>query len=130
MGVTFVLLFPFGAALIRLLNTRIPNAFALHRGLQILNLILAFVGLGMGVWRSDITGTVRKSLYCFTPYYLPKAIQIFSSLVLRILKHSHYPIPATPSKKKRKKQGLTASCHVLISTGNTPTKSWVLSSYV
>lgn len=58
MGITFVLLFPFGAALIRLLNTRIPNAFALHRGLQILNLILAFVGLGIGVWRSDITGTV------------------------------------------------------------------------
>lgn len=59
MAVTFVLLFPFGAALIRLLNTRIPNPFALHRGLQIFNLILVFVGLGMGVWRSNITRTVR-----------------------------------------------------------------------
>lgn len=58
MGVTFVILFPFGAALIRLLNNRIPNAFALHRGVQILNLILAFIGLGMGVWRSRIEGTV------------------------------------------------------------------------
>lgn len=69
MGVTFVLLFPFGAALIRLLNTRIPNAFALHRGLQILNLILAFIGLGMGVWRSDITGTVWN-LSTFSPVCL------------------------------------------------------------
>lgn len=59
MGVTFVLFFPFGAALIRLLNNRIPNAFALHRGVQILNLILAFVGMGMGIWRSRIEGTVR-----------------------------------------------------------------------
>lgn len=134
MGVIFVLLFPFGAALIRLLNTRIPNAFALHRGLQILNLILAFVGLGMGVWRSNITGTVRKFLRCFTPCYFPKAIQMFSNLILHILKRStflNFPHPATPSKKKkRKKQGLTASYHVLISTGNTPIKSWVLPSYV
>lgn len=59
MAVTFVLLFPFGAALIRLLNNRIPNAFALHRGVQILNLILSIIGLAMGVWSCDINGTVR-----------------------------------------------------------------------
>lgn len=99
MGVTFVLLFPFGAALIRLLNTRIPNAFALHRGLQILNLILALVGLGMGVWRSDITGTVRKFPHYFTctPYYIPKAIQIFSNLILHLLKYfTFFPVNLSP----------------------------------
>ncbi|KAG0632662.1 hypothetical protein HOY80DRAFT_914390 [Tuber brumale] len=55
MGVVFILLFPFGAALVRLLNNRIPNAFALHRGLQILNFMLAVVGMGMGIWRSEIS---------------------------------------------------------------------------
>lgn len=58
MGVTFVLLFPFGAALIRLLNNRVPNALALHRGVQIFNMILVFIGMIMGVWRSSMTGTV------------------------------------------------------------------------
>lgn len=81
MGVTFVLLFPFGAALIRLLNNRIPNAFALHRGLQILNLILAFVGLGMGVWRSDITGTVWNLSTCIASIHF--AI-FWNQLILRI----------------------------------------------
>jgi len=55
MGVTFVLLFPFGAALIRLLNNRIPNAFALHRGVQILNFLLAVAGLALGVYRSELS---------------------------------------------------------------------------
>jgi len=58
MGVVFVLIFPFGAALIRLLNNRIPNAFALHRGLQILGFILAVVGFGMGIWRSELSDSV------------------------------------------------------------------------
>ncbi|KAH0602266.1 uncharacterized protein H6S33_009876 [Morchella sextelata] len=63
MGVTFVLLFPFGAALIRLLNNRVPNALALHRGVQIFNLILAFIGMTMGVWRSSMTGTQWRSYH-------------------------------------------------------------------
>jgi len=58
MGVVFILCFPFGAALIRLLNNRIPNAFALHRGVQILNFILAVVGMGMGIWRSELSESV------------------------------------------------------------------------
>ena len=58
MGVVFVLLFPFGATLIRLLNNRIPNAFALHRGVQILGFILACVGFGMGIWRSGLSDSV------------------------------------------------------------------------
>lgn len=70
MGVTFVLLFPFGAALIRLLNNRVPNALALHRGVQIFNVVLVFIGMIMGVWRSNITGTVglpTSLIYIITP---------------------------------------------------------------
>ena len=61
MGVVFTLFFPFGAALIRLLNNRIPNAFALHRGVQILNFMLAVVGMGMGIWLSKLSESVRTS---------------------------------------------------------------------
>ena len=70
MGVTFVLLFPFGAALIRLLNNRIPNAFALHRGVQSLNFLLAVTGMALGIYRSELSESVRGEscsplFFCF-----------------------------------------------------------------
>ncbi|RPA97864.1 CBD9-like protein [Choiromyces venosus 120613-1] len=74
MGVVFVLCFPFGAALIRLLNNRIPNAFALHRGVQILNFILAVVGAGLGVWRSEMTESHYETFH-----------QYFGSIIIILL---------------------------------------------
>lgn len=70
MGVTFVLLFPFGAALIRLLNNRIPNAFALHRGVQSLNFLLAVTGMALGIYRSELSESVcgescSPLMFCF-----------------------------------------------------------------
>lgn len=70
MAVTWVILFPLGAAFIRLLNNHIPNAFAMHRGLQLFNVCLAIVGMAMGMWTSGLNGTViptiqpKQSILC------------------------------------------------------------------
>jgi hypothetical protein len=58
MAVTWVLLFPLGAAFIRLLSNHLSNAVAMHRGLQIFNVCLAIIGLAMGMWKSGLDGTV------------------------------------------------------------------------
>lgn len=58
MALTWVVLFPLGAAFIRLLNNHIPNAFAMHRGLQLFNVCLAIVGMAMGMWTSELNRTV------------------------------------------------------------------------
>jgi uncharacterized membrane-anchored protein YhcB (DUF1043 family) len=53
MSITWVILFPLGAAFIRLLNNRLPNPLALHRGLQGANTVLAIIGLVLGVSIGD-----------------------------------------------------------------------------
>lgn len=93
MGVTFVLLFPFGAALIRLLNNRVPNALALHRGVQIFNLILVFIGMIMGVWRSSMTGTVGLPvsliyIIIITPRWFPNPQLSLDQLISK----NHIPL--------------------------------------
>lgn len=48
MGVAFAILFPLGAALIRMGNYK--GKFWTHAGVQTLAILLAVVGLGLGVW--------------------------------------------------------------------------------
>lgn len=58
MALCWVILFPLGAAFIRLLNNHIPNAFLMHRSLQIFSVFFAVIGMGMGIWVSDMNMTV------------------------------------------------------------------------
>ncbi|KAF8539731.1 hypothetical protein BDD12DRAFT_736594, partial [Trichophaea hybrida] len=54
MALTWVILFPLGAAFIRLLGNHLPNAFAMHRALQLFNVCLAIVGMSFGMWFSTL----------------------------------------------------------------------------
>jgi hypothetical protein len=58
MALTWVILFPLGAAFIRLLSNHIPNAVAMHRSLQLFNVCLAIIGMAMGMWKSGLDDTV------------------------------------------------------------------------
>jgi len=57
MALTWVILFPLGAAIIRLLSNRVPNAVFWHRTLQLSNVCLAIIGMAMGMWKSTLTNT-------------------------------------------------------------------------
>jgi len=88
MAVVWVLLFPFGAAIIRLLNNRLPNPVAMHRGLQIANTLLAFVGLGLGVWVSDL----RHERFIYFHQYFGVVITalLVVQAMLGALHHSYF----------------------------------------
>lgn len=58
MALTWLILFPLGAAFIRLLDNHIPNAFMMHRGLQLFAVCLAIIGMSLGIWVSGLEGTV------------------------------------------------------------------------
>ena len=58
MAVIWVIFFPLGASFIRLLSNHIPNAFVMHRGFQIFNVVLSIIGMAMGMWVSGINDTV------------------------------------------------------------------------
>jgi len=66
MALTWVILFPLGAAFIRLLSGHLSNAFVMHRTLQLFNVILAIVGMSMGMWTSGLNRTVGSPPYFFT----------------------------------------------------------------
>ncbi|KAF8246272.1 CBD9-like protein [Wilcoxina mikolae CBS 423.85] len=57
MALTWVILFPLGAAFIRLLGNYLPNAFVMHRTLQLFNVCLAIVGMSLGMWTSGLNKT-------------------------------------------------------------------------
>ena len=56
MGIAFIGLFPLGAIMIRLLS--FPGLVYVHAAIQILSLLLAIVGLGLGVWLARTTHNV------------------------------------------------------------------------
>ena len=56
MGIAFLGLFPLGAIMIRLLS--FPGLVYVHAAIQVLALILAIVGLGLGVWLAQKLGDV------------------------------------------------------------------------
>jgi hypothetical protein len=60
MALTWVIMFPLGAAFIRLLGNYISNAFVMHRTLQLFNVILAIVGMSLGMWTSGLNRTVSS----------------------------------------------------------------------
>lgn len=58
MAVTWVIMFPLGAAVIRIFANVIPNAVLVHQCLQIFNFILAVIGLALGSYYSHLTRSV------------------------------------------------------------------------
>jgi hypothetical protein len=48
MAFAFVILFPLGAALLRLLKTR--SVVNIHAGIQVTSLIITLVAFGIGIW--------------------------------------------------------------------------------
>jgi len=70
MALTWVILFPLGASFIRLLSDYLSNPLVMHRTLQLFNVILAIVGLSMGMWTSGLNGTVCTPSYFFFATHL------------------------------------------------------------
>jgi len=54
MATTFVILFPLGAAFIRLLDNYVVHALNIHRSLQMFNAVLAIVGMALGIYTSAL----------------------------------------------------------------------------
>lgn len=71
MSLTWVILFPLGAAIIRLFNDRFSNAMSIHRALQIGNFLLVVVALGLGTAASGENGTVSRLTLLHFLYYPP-----------------------------------------------------------
>jgi hypothetical protein len=65
MALTWVLLFPLGAAAIRLFGGMLPNPVLWHRSIQVFNTLLAIVGMALGMYTSGINRTVREPLLFF-----------------------------------------------------------------
>ena len=69
MGIAWIILFPTGAAIIRLFKDRFGNPMAVHRALQIANTVLVVLAMILGIAASGINGTVRY----LSPRYTPRA---------------------------------------------------------
>lgn len=63
MAFAFAILFPLGAALLRLLKR--PSVVNVHAGLQVTSLIIALVAFGIGVWMVRHT-SINQDLVSFS----------------------------------------------------------------
>ncbi|KAI5778918.1 hypothetical protein EDC01DRAFT_324743 [Geopyxis carbonaria] len=80
MAFTWVILFPLGASVIRILSNRLPNALLIHRSLQSLNFILVIVGMALGIWTSGVNGTHFSSFHQYFGVILVALIPVQAAL--------------------------------------------------
>ncbi|CCX05204.1 hypothetical protein FPQ18DRAFT_107195 [Pyronema domesticum] len=88
MALTWVLLFPLGAAAIRLFGGMLPNPVLWHRSIQVFNTLLAIVGMALGMYTSGI----NRTHYTHFHQYLGTILVgfLFIQAALGMLHHAEY----------------------------------------
>jgi hypothetical protein len=63
MGIAFVILFPLGGVIIRLLSSILPARVKLHYGVQLFAVMIVLIAMGLGIYLS--TGSTEISFRMF-----------------------------------------------------------------
>lgn len=95
MAVTFLVLFPLGASAIRILASIFQhNALAIHRALQLFNLVLVLIAMGLGIKACELNQTVCSPPFSsdYTLYFLSSHQPPFFRLPILLT-----ILPLTPS---------------------------------
>ncbi|KAI9820422.1 MAG: hypothetical protein M1832_003755 [Thelocarpon impressellum] len=98
-ALAFVIVFPLGGILVRLLQT--PAVVRVHAGVQLFGYSLAIVGLGLGVW---LGLNVRYLDYAHTIIGMAVVAALAIQLVLGAVQHSLF--------QRRKKKSALSHVHV------------------